>query len=34
MLAVRRMFDGYDTGVLYADRHVGMLCDRTPRACR
>jgi choline-sulfatase len=23
--AVRRMFDGYDAGVLYADRHVGVL---------
>jgi arylsulfatase A-like enzyme len=28
MAAVRRMFDGYDTGVLYADRYVGELCVR------
>lgn len=27
MDAVRRMFDGYDTGVLYADRAVGALLD-------
>jgi arylsulfatase A-like enzyme len=27
MDAVRRMFDGYDTGVLYADRYVGRLLD-------
>lgn len=27
MDAVRRMFDGYDTGVLYADRTVGRLLD-------
>jgi arylsulfatase A-like enzyme len=27
MAAVRRMFDGYDTGVLYADLHVGLIVD-------
>jgi arylsulfatase A-like enzyme len=27
MQAVRRMFDGYDTGVLYADQYVGRLLD-------
>ena len=26
--AVRRMFDGYDTGIRYADDHVGMLLDK------
>ena len=34
MQAVRRMFDGYDTGVLYADRYVGELCDRLARSRR
>jgi len=24
---VRRMFDGYDTGVLYADKHIGQVVD-------
>jgi choline-sulfatase len=24
---VRKMFDGYDTGTLYADRHVGLVLD-------
>ncbi len=24
---VRRMFDGYDTGVLYADQHIGQIFD-------
>lgn len=24
---VRRMFDGYDTGVLYADQHIGQILD-------
>jgi choline-sulfatase len=28
MLGVRRMFDGYDTGVLYADRYVGRLLEQ------
>ena len=27
MAAVRRMFDGYDTGVQYADMHVGLILD-------
>jgi arylsulfatase A-like enzyme len=27
MQAVRRMFDGYDAGVLYADRHIAQLLD-------
>ena len=27
MAAVRMMFDGYDTGVLYADEHVGRVLD-------
>ncbi|MCC7407803.1 MAG: sulfatase-like hydrolase/transferase, partial [Phycisphaeraceae bacterium] len=27
MAAVRRMFDGYDTGTRYADEHVGMLLE-------
>jgi choline-sulfatase len=27
MHAVRRMFDGYDTGILYADLYVGRLLD-------
>ena len=27
MDAVRRWIDGYDTGIRYADRHVGMLLD-------
>lgn len=27
MQAVRRMFDGYDTGVRFADEHVGRLLD-------
>ncbi len=27
MAAVRRMFDGYDTGVLYADRYIGRILD-------
>lgn len=27
MAEVRRMFDGYDTGVLYADRYVGHIFD-------
>jgi choline-sulfatase len=27
MEQVRRMFDGYDTGVLYADRHFGQILD-------
>jgi arylsulfatase A-like enzyme len=31
MRAVRRMFDGYDTGVLYADLHVGRLLDELAR---
>ena len=24
---VRRMFDGYDTGTLYADEHIGRILD-------
>jgi choline-sulfatase len=28
MPAVRRWIDGYDTGIWYADRHVGMLLDK------
>jgi arylsulfatase A-like enzyme len=28
LAAVRRIFDGYDTGVLFADRHLGRLLDR------
>jgi arylsulfatase A-like enzyme len=31
MSAVRRMFDGYDTGVLYADLYVGRLLDELAR---
>jgi arylsulfatase A-like enzyme len=27
MSEVRRMFDGYDTGLLYADHHVGLILD-------
>src|SRR4051812_25441490 len=27
MAQVRRMFDGYDTGVLYADQHIGHLLN-------
>ena len=27
MADVRRMFDGYDTGIRYADEHAGMLLD-------
>lgn len=27
MAAVRRMFDGYDTGVLYADHYVGQILE-------
>ena len=28
MDAVKATFDGYDTGVRYADDHVGLLCDK------
>lgn len=28
MLAVRKMFDGYDTGVLFADEYVGRLLNK------
>jgi arylsulfatase A-like enzyme len=28
MAAVRRMFDGYDTGIRYADEHVGRLLNQ------
>jgi choline-sulfatase len=28
MAQVRRMFDGYDTGVRYVDHHVGLIVDR------
>jgi arylsulfatase A-like enzyme len=31
MQAVRRMFDGYDAGVLYADLYVGRLLDELAR---
>jgi arylsulfatase A-like enzyme len=27
MAKVRRMFDGYDTGVLYADQHIGQILN-------
>jgi arylsulfatase A-like enzyme len=27
MAQVRRMFDGYDTGVLYADQHIGQILN-------
>jgi len=29
---LRRLFDGYDCGVRYADQHVGMICDALRRA--
>ena len=31
MQAVRRMFDGYDTGVLYADHYVGRVLEQLQR---
>ncbi len=27
MTQVRRMFDGYDTGVRYVDHHIGLILD-------